>query len=418
MYKEKLTEYGNTFCILPFTHAATYTDGSVILCCIAKNIGNLNLNKQSWSEIWNSQHFRDARKAVLNGAQYSACQRCYSEEAIGVISHRQTENWIAARDYGEDYIKELIESTKDDGTLEKNLITVDFRLGNTCNLQCVMCRPTDSSKWLNDSRILARELQSETRWEWQDKSNINTSDFDWYKRPEFWESFFESCDNIRHMILAGGEPMYIKEHRYLLSELVKRGFAKNISIRYHTNGTIYNPEVIELWEHFKHIELMISLDGHEWVNSYIRYPADWSIIEKNLEKYDNTPDNISVKLSCTVQALNIFWLPEFCQWVLNKNYKKISKSHGKIFHASLLHFPLYLSTKVLAPEQKQIISDKLKNFMLQYPDNNHIQLLKGMTEFMNSEDHNRFYPQTIEYLEKLDFLHGTNYKPLLDIKPA
>ena len=416
MSNEKLTEYGKTFCILPFTHAATYTDGSVILCCLARNIGNLNLNKQSWPEIWNSQHFRDARKAVLNGQQYPACQRCYNEEAIGVTSHRQIENWIAARDYGEEYIKDLIESTGDDGTLTKNLIAVDFRLGNTCNLQCVMCRPQDSSKWLNDSRILAKELKSDTKWEWRDKSNIKTSDFEWYKRPEFWESFFESADNIRHMILAGGEPMYIKEHRHLLDELIKRGFSKNISIRYHTNGTIYNQEVVELWKHFKNIELMISLDGHEWVNSYIRYPANWEEIEENLEKYDNTPDNISVKISCTVQALNIFWLPEFCEWILNKNYKKVAKIHGGIFHPSLLHGPYYLSAKVLSPEQKQIVTEKLDNFISNHPRNKSIQLLKGMVEFMNSEDHSKFYSQTIEYLEKLDSLHGTYYKPLLDIR--
>lgn len=416
MTKEALTQYGKTFCILPFTHAATYTDGSVILCCMAKNIGNLNLNRQSWQEIWNSEHFKNARKTLLDGEKYPACQRCYSEEAVGIKSHRQMENYVAAKDLGEDYINELINSTDTDGNLEKNLITVDFRLGNTCNLQCVMCRPTDSSKWLSDSRILARELKSDIRWEWQDKSNINTSDFDWYKRSEFWESFFESADNIRHMILAGGEPMYIKEHRYLLSELVNRGFSKNITIRYHTNGIIYSPEVVELWKHFKHIELMISLDGHDWVNSYIRYPADWQVIADNLQKYDDTPDNISIQINCTVQALNIFWLPEFCEWLLEQEYKKVSKILSKTFHGSALHFPVYLSTKVLPLEDKKIITAKISNFILKYPKNRHISELRGMVEFMNSEDLSKFYPQTIEYLEKLDALHGTNFKPLLDIR--
>ena len=56
-----------TFCILPWTHIATWTDGSALLCCVAQNSHKLNFNKDSVDTIWNSEHFKDARVKMLKG---------------------------------------------------------------------------------------------------------------------------------------------------------------------------------------------------------------------------------------------------------------------------------------------------------------------------------------------------------------
>jgi MoaA/NifB/PqqE/SkfB family radical SAM enzyme len=62
------------------------------------------------------------------------------------------------------------------------------------------------------------------------------------------------------MIFAGGEPLLIKEHKEMIKEMVKRGHAGNIQVNYHTNATIYDPELMELWKHFKKVWLRISID--------------------------------------------------------------------------------------------------------------------------------------------------------------
>lgn len=39
-----MKEPTKTFCILPWIHAATYNDGSALLCCAAQNSEKLNWN--------------------------------------------------------------------------------------------------------------------------------------------------------------------------------------------------------------------------------------------------------------------------------------------------------------------------------------------------------------------------------------
>ena len=406
-----------TFCILPWTHVATYTDGSALLCCIANSQTDLNLNKQSLEQVWNSDHFKQTRLDMLAGRQVPACAACYKEEAVGIHSHRQIENHIWKGRLGEQRIQELKASTNADGSLDSRWITLDLRLGNTCNLQCVMCRPIDSSKWVKHANILKEELKTDVRWDWKHKvESYSTNNFEWYKDKQFLKDFYASADDIQHIIFGGGEPLYIKEHKEILKQLVKQGASKHIDLRYHTNGTIYDKEVVELWTHFNYVDVMISIDGAEYVNNYIRWPADWDSIEQNLHLYDNTPANIDIKILCTVQALNIYYLPEFADWLLRQDYKKISKPRlDGIFHTGILHFPPYLSAKVLSKRAKNKVAEKLHRYCDANTDNPSIQRLRKMIDFMNSEDASHLLPQTLEYLDKLDQLRSMDSKFFKDL---
>jgi sulfatase maturation enzyme AslB (radical SAM superfamily) len=347
---------------------------------------------------------------MLRGDEVDNCAACYEEEAMGIYSHRLVENYIWYKRLGKEYIDNLINSTKQDGSVPHDLITLDLRLGNTCNLQCVMCRPVDSSKWVKHAKILSEELKSDAKYDWQGKvTEFNVKNFEWYKDAEFLDSFYESAASIKHIIFGGGEPLYIKEHKEIIQQLVSRGYSKNIELRYHTNGTIWDQEVADLWTNFKRVEVMISLDGYDVVNDYIRYPSDWATIEKNLQLYDNSPDPIDPKILCTVQALNIAYLPEFADWIQKQNYKKISKrSQEGIFHAGILHYPAYLSPKVLPAHTKKQITEKLGSYANAHLNNSHIQKFKHLAKLMNSEDLSFMLDQTIDYIDKLDQLRDTD----------
>jgi MoaA/NifB/PqqE/SkfB family radical SAM enzyme len=399
-----------TFCILPWIHAATYTDGTALLCCVAKSHPNKSdLNGSTIKQVWNGKMFRDARLKMLRGEEVDNCHSCYAEEAVGIHSHRLVENYVWYKKLGREYLDGLVGGTKQDGSVPHDLITLDFRLGNTCNLQCVMCRPIDSSKWVKHAKILAEELTTDAKYDWQGKTaDYVESKFEWYKDPEFLEDFYNNATNIQHMIFGGGEPLYIKEHKEIIKQLVERGYSKNIELRYHTNGTIWDQEVADLWASFKRVEVMISLDGLGPVNDYIRYPADWATIEKNLQLYDNSHAVINPKILCTVQALNINNLPEFADWLLSQNYKKVGKTQGSIFHPGILHFPQYLSAKALPPEVKEKVTFKLNSYANQNLDNAQIQKFRQLVEFMNAEDLSFMFNQTLEYVEKLDLLRSTD----------
>jgi len=409
------------FCIMPWIHCATQTNGAVQLCCVASPIHELNLNNMTWEEIWNSPQYKEVRKKMLNNEPVKYCNSCYKEEAAGVRSHRQNENDVWANQWSPIKINELrqiVAETNEDGSIDSGIVSVDFRLGNTCNLQCIMCRPHDSSKWLNHSKILAKNLTSEAKWDWEHKSNIVVEQFEWYRNQAFWDSFYKDVHNIRDLIFAGGEPLLIKQHKDLIKYLVEIDHAKNVEIRYHTNATVVDEELLELWTHFKKTHIMVSLDAHEDLNSYIRYPSKWDEVVKNLKTFDNTTGgDIIVDINTTVQALNIYWLPEFAEWLWSQNFKKIGKRTRRngLFHAATLHWPQYLCTKVLSAESKKRVEEKLRNFMAKYPDNSEVQQWSGLIDFMNSEDWSDKLDQTLDYLKTLDNMRPVKFPEIYEL---
>ena len=172
----------------------------------------------------------------------------------------------------------------------------------------------------------------------------------------------------------------------------------------------------------KFVDIMISIDGAKEVNDYIRYPSDWETIRKNLELYDNTPSMIEVKILCTVQILNIFFLPELVNWLAVQNFKKISRVNlDGTFHPGILHYPKYLCVKALPKEIKNKVSEKLYKFARDNTDNPSIQRMLKIIDFMNSEDWSNIFDQTIEYIDKLDQLRGTDnsfFKDIINVRTS
>jgi len=416
MAQDFLEDYGKKFCILPWMHMATYTDGTALLCCLAQPTQDkrINLNNADINAVWNSYYFKNARKDMIAGKALPACKHCWKEEAAGIRSHRMNENNLWAKKLGREYIDELITSTKEDGYLDQDVITLDLRLGNTCNVQCVMCRPTDSSKWVKDAEKI-RDLSHDNPevkgdWDWKIQDHCNNK-YDWAADDEFWEQEIDPLlAGMRHFIFAGGEPLYLKNHKRFLKKCVESGHAEHIELRYHTNGTIMPDDILELWGHFKFVELMLSIDGIGEMNKWLRYPTNWQTVHETLDKVENAADHIVGKVLCTVSALNIWYLPDFAQFLFDQNYKKIGiHDHQGMFHPGVLHYPQYMCAKVLPKEMKQIVTEKIDNFMLKYPEKNKVQELKHMTNFMNSEDWSDKWLPLNKYIRSIDKMRKTDF---------
>lgn len=392
----------STFCVLPWVHLASLTDGSAMLCCVARNELKLNLNKYSLTEVWNSSAVRDARRLMLKGEKVAACAGCYAEEASGCRSHRVTENQVWRRRMGEEWVQKRIANTSADGYLADEMVALDLRLGNTCNLQCVMCRPQDSSKWLALAKKLANSCEDkELKKDWQDKSNINSSQFEWYKRDDFWQSLRQIMPHLRELIFGGGEPMLLSEHQKLLELCVESGAAAQIHLRYHTNLTTFDPKLFTLWQQFHKVEVFVSLDGIGERNQYFRYPSKWDDIVKNLKLIDAYPHkNFAAMILCSVHALNIYYLPELAEWIEQQNFKVINKGFTGYFHPGIVHYPPYLSTQVLPDEFKDKVAEKILDFERRSlkPSNK----LEGVINLMKAKNESQKMPTLREYLLRLD----------------
>jgi len=400
------------FCVEPWIHLATWNDGQVPLCCIASPEEGLNLNQITPKQAWNSEQFKSARLAFLKGEKIPQCNSCWKEEASGIKSHRIIENDLWQNKLGVEFLDDLVKSTNPDGSVNHNPITLDLRLGNTCNLQCVMCRPRDSSKWLGDAKKLADILEnSEAKNDWHYKAGSisNTDCFDWFERLETQDSLNEFIGDIRHIIFGGGEPLLIKDHQRFITRLVESGASKNIELRYHTNGTMLNEKFIELWSNFKGVSLMLSIDDWGPRNDYIRYPANWSVISRHLDRLDKTSDNIMVNFLTTVHAMNIYNLPDFATEIMQHGWKKICKTHNGLFYVGTTHWPQYMSTRVLPEKAKQKVIDHWNSFSELTSNSIWSSRIAPQLDYMNNLDDGQRFPALLDYIEKLDSIRPIKF---------
>jgi len=158
------------FCILPFIHLATTTEGHCRLCCkvskhdvICDDNGNpYNVNTHTINEIWNSNHYTQLRQRVLNDERLPECKICWTEEETfysawskdktdELPSKRRKENqkWLHKKTKLKDNISDIVSNPR--------IRYYDIRLSNLCNLKCRMCWPHFSSQIVKEQQQFAKQ---------------------------------------------------------------------------------------------------------------------------------------------------------------------------------------------------------------------------------------------------------------------
>jgi hypothetical protein len=346
---------------------------------------------------------------MVAGEKPKACERCWIEEENGYRSHRLTEIDVWRRRLGEGGLLELQNGTSASGEIALNPVALDLRIGNTCNLQCVMCRPHDSIKWLNLANGLAEKAQTPAlQSDMVYKKSISLKDYGWQDNSAIWDEMRAIAPTLQELIIGGGEPMLLNGHIEFIEHCVRQGYASRIHLRYHTNLTILNEAHFDLWKHFKVVEFFPSLDGLGEMNHYVRYPADWATIEKNLNLLDAVEfDNIKVMILFSSHLLSLFNLADFLQWIEDRRFKKVTHGFNGYLHPGIVMHPEYLSPQVYPAEIKRVITERLSTFERRSRKPSY--KTAGVLEFMNQKDKSELLPSAIEYIQLLDQTRGTSF---------
>ena len=392
------------FCILPWIHLHIGNDGSQSACCVAKPSLKDNLNQKSLLELQNSEYLKNIRKDMVSGKIPDACVQCKLKESHGMISHRNIENKLWA-DRGVQ-IFDVIRDMKN-GRISENIKTLDLRLGNVCNLKCVMCRPHDSKKWIKDAETFSKTNVQEVSKDFNDKLLIKRENYRWYDAGTFWDDLKTIIPSLQEIVLAGGEPMMIKRQYDVLKYAIDSGYSKNIILRYHTNGTRLPEEVMELWKKFKVIDLSISMDCVGDKEHWLRYPTDWEKKVRYLHEIDKMADNVHAWFLCTLNALNVFYVPEYVSWIKKQKFKKIGKNTSGYFHPSTVLNPSYLSFESVPPELKKIITTRIDTIERLSDKKN--PKIPGIIELLNSNYDPKKHDALKAYIKMLDNARGLSF---------
>lgn len=446
-----------TFCALPWMHLSTRPDGAMRVCCTANassvgktdfkihggKLGELrtedgkpaNLNVVGLNESWNNSYMKNVRKQMLAGEKPASCMKCFKEEDAGHNSKRmwETAYWLERFD-----LDDIIGETKEDGEIPPKIRYIDLRLGSKCNLKCIMCSPHDSSAWIPDWKEYYPQVKSESlkyTSQWHGGgADQHGATYNWYKNnPKFWDDLYSQIPNIYQLYFAGGESTIIEEHYTLLEKVIEMGYAEQIELRYNSNGVEMPDRLFELWRKFRRIRFHYSIDSIGVMNDYIRYPSKWNHQVRQMHLLDNTDDNVEVTLACAVQALNIYYIPDFIKWKLNEGFKKINMwpfgAGGVNYH--FVYHPPQLNVKILPKWFKDDCHLKYvdfyswweKNWQKGIPSwhkdevtleewknaNYGIKRLKGLISFMKSEDWSNRMIEFKEYITIMDKVRKTSF---------
>jgi radical SAM protein with 4Fe4S-binding SPASM domain len=352
----------DTFCVLPWMHLYVGTDGNVLPCCVADHQHPMgNIEEHSIDNIAKSSAFNQLRKNMLSGLRSKECNRCYTQEDLGLKSSRLSHNnrWKNIKQ----------DNLNQDGLINKfDPVYLDIRLNNICNLKCRMCSGYFSSAIAQEEVVLFGKKESVQSSLKMQQRNLGLTEI------------LQYVPTAEKIYFAGGEPLLTSEHYEILDALIVCGNT-DLEITYNTNFTTLTyreRSVLDLWKQFSNIKIGASLDAEGAVAEYVRHGTKWSTIESNLELVKSQCPHINFTVTSTVGLLNVDNLIRFQQHWHTSGTLDISK-----FSQSVMISPEHLTVSALPLEHKQRLEQTINHHIVWCRENNAKALATQWTDVLN-----------------------------------
>jgi sulfatase maturation enzyme AslB (radical SAM superfamily) len=207
--------------------------------------------------------------------------------------------------------------------------------------------------------------------------------------------------------VIGGEPTIIPEFWQMFEYLKSKNSLKDKFIKITTNGTNTNPKMTEWFSQMKGVTIMISLDGLDLRNRYIRYPSNWQAIMKNIREYKSIAHlhpSVSLFVAPTPQILNVDQLTDFCIFFENEEVTVgINPDVVSPKICDFNYFPM---------EYKKIVVDKLKINLAKIKNNinrTHIEnTIKVLQQDFNEKEIDQNIRNFVKYNDYMDKFRNTD----------
>jgi organic radical activating enzyme len=397
---QRLTE-SKTFCMLPWTHMHAYPDGRVYPCCLAEYFHPIgDLRKNTMEEVWNQTGYRTIRINMLQDRPSVQCTKCYEQEEHGAFSMRNDSN----RNYGH-LIKE-VDQTQSDGTHPEFKIRYwDVRFSNLCNFSCRSCGPIFSSNWYNDHvKLYSRKPDVLGR----DMARV---EFTTGNEDSMIEQMLPHIPHLEQVYFAGGEPLIMKEHYFLLEKLIELG-KTDVRIQYNTNFSelrYKDKHVFEYWKHFKNVSVGASLDASGDRAELMRKGTDWKQTLENRQRMKDEVPHVDFYVAATVSSMNVLHVLDF-----HKEWTDLGLIRAQDFNINICQgpdwyrvdiFPEWFKREVITPAYERHLAwlqpqDKLERATSGY---------KSLVSLMNAKDNSHEWNKFKIEVYKLDKLRNENF---------
>lgn len=376
------------FCKAPFGSLTVDTDGTLLPCCefiidrsSTKKV-RLDGSKKTLEQYWN-QDLKRLRKSMLDGKIDGGCTHCIQKEDSDVTSSHR---WVANNSIKGHYsqIKQEFEENK-----KFTPKMIELRLGNLCNLKCVMCGPYASSSLMSEYKInktLFNNFGIGADMTYEQTGN-------WFKDKVNRETIFDIVSKSSSVNFGGGEPFI---NPYIVDIL--HAVPKNVPISFNSNMTRLGKDLIDILSNFEKVAVNVSLDGVGPHHEYLRYGSNWQIIKKNIEQVRKIK-NAEIVITYILQHTSVYTFQGVLDFVDDNIFElyigEVYDASGRLTINSILEKDLKIF--------KNFVNQR--DFKQKHQVNNWIQTYK-----FDADLHNNFR----EYFAMLDKVRNTNFAKIFN----
>lgn len=219
----------------------------------------------------------------------------------------------------------------------------DQAIGDVAHPQLVTSRFSDQKPWHESDDIIFGEV---------------------LKKPE----------DLRRLYITGGEPLINHRTAEIIKYLIDRKASGNIEVEFSTNCTHVDRDFLQSLRNFRHAQFFLSLDSVGATYEYIRYPARWETIDRNV-RILKSEFNFRCFAVPVVQIYNLFNLLDVLEY---------SEAVGLEFGLNILHTPEHLAIKNLPPITRKAAAAKLLDYAAKHGRSEHIVHIVSLGQYLES----------------------------------
>lgn len=380
-----------SICAYPWIHVHAWADGKAFPCCmydINKAVGNIN--NTGLNGVINSTAMKEIRSRMVAGKPVAGCTKCYDLEKHGQPSMR-TDGLKYHPDYAE-----LASKTNEDGSVDDfELRYLDIRYSNLCNFACVTCSPTFSSKWVGDAIKLNQPIYH--------KHNL---------KLDVWSELEPYLPKVKNVNFAGGEPLLMEDHWKIMNYWLDSGKTDQF-INYTTNLSeleYKGQHITDVWSKFKHITLLVSVDGAGELGEWVRWGMKWDNLIANIKTIQQRCPHIDIRITPTLSVYNVLGLFDAQRRIYNETGISPEK-----WQLNILHYPHHLQAINVPNSVKSqfVLLKEQHNKWLNEHNLTDPMFDSVQSYLLSSTGHYEHFVTGVEYASTLDEIRGTNSKSII-----
>ena len=349
-------------------------------------------------EHWNSDHMRGVRRRMMANEVLPECAVC-NEQLLNTDVYRSYFN----RMFGHKY-SELMAQTAEDGTLQAQPISWDYRFSNLCNYKCRTCGDMLSSSWESEQRQhgMTDWTNPKNNWMLPEVRAAITQ----FQDTQIEAEFCAAVENhsVEEIYWVGGEPLMYEQHWRYMKRIVELGDGPRVYARYNTNLHRINYQGANLYRdilaNVRDWQICASLDGVGPTGEYIRTGLSYDVWLANFrEGLEYVRHRRQMRIDFTLTLPGLFEVPRIQALADQLGVDVLAKVVFS-FTPDILLSPLALPRELLHNKIDSLTSNlpegalrdvllQLKNrptFAEQWPATYKQGLAKGLARVLKLED--------------------------------